>query len=61
MSKYKFSVGQRVMYKGRAEIISDREKITPLHAFGNYYSLAITHLRIFKVSESELTAIEESK
>lgn len=67
MSKYKFQVGQRVLFKNITATkaiawVKERHKIKPLHAFGNYYTLTdgslwVTH----NVPESSITAIEESK
>lgn len=69
MSKYKFSVGQRVMHNGRVETISSRRKVEPDWrkvepdwVFGNYYKMPNDSLMGYKeLSESELTAIKEDK
>lgn len=67
MSKYKFQVGQRVIYGNGAPItatISDRMESTRRLPIENKYNIKpiLAFLpRSFWAKESELTAIEESK
>ena len=59
MSKYKFSVGQRVLHKDVNRVVLDRFDLGGEGDSANEYILLVSAGKFTQAYESELTAIKE--